>query len=444
MGNAWCSPPSSRVWRTRSSLKKVLLYDRLFAGVIDRCRRHPTGEAVHALLSRFGLHDAESLLTRKEALRNHGTFARDKRLHVKRVFVPSRVTLGADVAVTSIVLQKVERVFPGAECFVLGPAVVGELLAGVSSRARFIDCPYERHGGLISRLGSWIQLVEAVEARMEGCEPHECLIVDPDSRLTQLGLLPLADSTVPCFLFESRGFRRPGADTLGELTARWLDEALGPHQGEALYPRVAPGASDWMNAQVVARQMRASFGHVTTVNFGVGGNARKRLTGRFELDLLRSLLAEGGAVVIDKGIGEEVARVKAIISELAAHGTVAIEVTGDGYREPARLARGPLLLCQAGLAPFTALVAASDLYIGYDSGFQHIAAALSVPVIDVFVSAPNELFFKRWRPHSRALVDVIQAGTGEDGNDVLPRVLSAYRVSRAAASAKSPACRQSL
>ncbi len=208
--------------------EKVLLYDRLFAGVIDRCRRHTTGQAVHALLSRFGMHDAESLLIRKEALRHHGAFVSDKRRRVKRVFVPSRVTLGADVAVTSIVLQKVERVFPGAECFVLGPAVVGELLAGVSSTARFIDCPYERHGGLISRLGSWIQLVEAVEAKMKGCEPHECLVVDPDSRLTQLGLLPLADAAVPCFLFESRGFRSPGADTLGELTGRWLDEALGP------------------------------------------------------------------------------------------------------------------------------------------------------------------------------------------------------------------------
>ena len=40
--------------------------------------------------------------------------------------------------------------------------------------------------------------------------------------------------------------------------------------------------------------------------------------------------------------------------------------------------RGQLLLCQGGLGPFTALVAASDLYVGYDSGFQHIAAALSV------------------------------------------------------------------
>ncbi len=124
--------------------------------------------------------------------------------------------------------------------------------------------------------------------------------------------------------------------------------------------------------------------------------------------------------MIDKGIGEEVARVQAIISELAAHGTVAVEVTADGYRAPERLPRGQLLLCQAGLGPLTALVAASDLYIGYDSGFQHIAAALSVPVVDVFVSAPNELFFRRWRPHSRAPVDVIQAGTSEDGRDVHP------------------------
>jgi ADP-heptose:LPS heptosyltransferase len=412
----------------------VRLYDRLFLHVIDRCRHHPTGRSLDARLSRFDAPNTDALLARKEALRNRPPFPVEERSRIRRVFVPSRVTLGADVAVTSIVLQKIERVFPQAECLVFGPAVVGELLRGTSKTARFVDCPYERRGGLIARLDSWIHLVEAVQAEMQGCDPRECLVVDPDSRLTQLGLLPLVEGTVPCFFFESRGYRRPGADTLGELTARWLDEVLGPHSGAPLYPQVAPTAPDWRHAQAVARRMRASAGgHVTAVNLGVGGNARKRIAGRFERDLVRALLSDGGAVMIDGGIGEEVARVNAIISDLAAQGTKAIEMTADAFRQPERMPRGQLLLCQGGLGPFTALVAASDLYVGYDSGFQHIAAALSVPVVDVFVNAPNELFFKRWRPYSRAPVDVVASGGPSADDDLIARVLAAHRNSRAAA-----------
>jgi ADP-heptose:LPS heptosyltransferase len=419
---------------------KAGLYDHLFARVIDCCRRHATGRSVDVLLSRFEIPDTEALLARKDALRSQPPFPVGERLRIKQVFVPSRVTLGADVAVTSLVLQKVERVFPAAECFVLGPAVVGELLAGTSKIARFINCPYERHGGLISRLDSWIQLVEAVRVHTQGYEPRQCLVVDPDSRLTQLGLLPLVEQTIPCFLFESRGYRRQGLETLGELTARWLDETLGAHEGEPLYPRITPDASDRVNAQAVARRMRAAAGgHITAVNLGVGGNARKRIAGRFELDLMRALLAEGAAVIIDKGIGEEVARVRAIVSELAAQGTAAIEMTADAFRQPEGVPPGQLLLCQGGLRPFTALVGSSDLYIGYDSGFQHIAAALSVPVVDVFVNAPNDLFFKRWRPYSKAPVDVVAAGSHAGDRAVIDRVIAAHRSSRIAARSVAPA-----
>ena len=410
---------------------KVLLYDQLFARVIDRCRYHHSGRAVGVLLSRFNVNNPDALLARKEELRNQPAFPVDQRPRIRRVFVPSRITLGADVAVTSIVLQKVERVFPRAECLVFGPSAPGQLLQGTSKTPRFVDCPYPRHGGIIARLGSWVQLVNAVQAEMNGCQPDECVFVDPDSRLTQLGLLPVVDAAVPCFFFESRGYRRPGADTLGELTARWLDEALGPHEGGTLYPQVVPSASDSIPAEAVARQMRASGGgHVTAVNLGVGGNARKRIPGRFELDLIRALLSEGGAVMLDRGIGEEVARVEAIVSALTAQGIGVIEMTPDTFRQPDRLPSHQLLICQGGLGPFTALVAASDLYVGYDSGFQHIAAALSVPVLDIFVNAPNELFGKRWRPYSRSPVDVVETATDAGGRDVLPRILAAYRKSR--------------
>ena len=70
----------------------------------------------------------------------------------------------------------------------------------------------------MDRLEAWRILVDAVHADMVSLEPDACLLMDPDSRLTQLGLLPIVPSDVSSFVFESRTYRRPGIDTLGALT----------------------------------------------------------------------------------------------------------------------------------------------------------------------------------------------------------------------------------
>jgi hypothetical protein len=216
---------------------KALLYDHLFARVIDYCRRRQTGRGLDVCLSRFAVSSADALIARKERIRIRGPFPVDARRRVERVFVPSRVTLGADVAITSLVLQKIERVFPQAECVVFGPPGVGELLEGTARAVRFVDCPYHRRGGLIARLDSWIQLVGAVRTETGSRDAGTCLFLDPDSRLTQLGLLPVVEEEIPSFFFESRAYRRPGAETLGELTEQWLTEVLGPDEGERLHPK---------------------------------------------------------------------------------------------------------------------------------------------------------------------------------------------------------------
>src|SRR6187399_2200569 len=46
--------------------EKVLLYDQLFARVIDRCRHHDRGRSVDVLLSRFNVASSGALLARKE------------------------------------------------------------------------------------------------------------------------------------------------------------------------------------------------------------------------------------------------------------------------------------------------------------------------------------------------------------------------------------------
>jgi Glycosyltransferase family 9 (heptosyltransferase) len=414
------------------------VYEHLFARVIERCRQHRSGHRLSALLSRFGASSADALLERKTRLRARAQFPIDRRARVQRVFVPSRVTVGADVAVTSIVLQKIERTFPNAEPIVFGPASTREILQGTAKGVRFVDCAYARHGTLVTRLEAWAQLVAAVDEARGSLPPGDCLFLDPDSRLTQLGLLPVVEEEAPSLLFESRSFRRPGAETLGELTAVWVDEALGADSGEPLYPKVAVEERDAAAAREVLRQSRRSGAdRVTTVTLGVGGNAQKRLSGPFELNLVRTIVGDGGTVVLDRGIGEELDRVDGIIGTLAAEGVRVVELQAGPLRIPEDAA-GQLLVYQGGLRPLIALVAESDLYVGYDSAFQHIAAALSVPAIDVFVNAPNEHFSRRWKPYSRAPVEVVRAGEGESGDEVLARVLAACRALRTAKNRNRP------
>ena len=58
---------------------------------------------------------------------------------------------------------------------------------------------------------------------------------------------------------------------------------------------------------------------------------------------------------------------------------------------------------EGSFAGFAALIARSNLYVGYDSAGQHAAAALSIPLVSVFAGAVNDRFFERWRPDGHVI-----------------------------------------
>ena len=100
-----------------------------------------------------------------------------------RVYVLSRVTLGADVAVTSVLLDAAKRRYPGAE-IVLRRAR-GRIVRTVRSRSA--HPPFSR------------ALCAQRLAASTGCAPRRAvdsddgIVIDPDSRLTQLGLISVCD-----------------------------------------------------------------------------------------------------------------------------------------------------------------------------------------------------------------------------------------------------------
>ena len=405
--------------------RAVTLYDEIFADVIDYCRRLPAASDVDACLTRAGIRDRRDLLHRKATLRAPQMAPRGHG-RIRKVLVLSRVTIGADVAVTGVVLQKLARVYPDAELCLVGSLAPELVSAGIGVQA--IAHRYERRGGLVSRLESWVDLVETCEHELAGLEPEQCLVVDPDSRLTQLGLLPLVGTSVPSAFFESRGYHAPGVDSISELTAHWLNATFGPDDDlTPVSPRVRPAREDteWANA-VTSRLPRREGSRLIGVNLGVGGNPRKRVDGAFELDLLRRLLRDGDTVILDYGAPDEIEEIGQLVRALQREQHQVVDLS-DVASGAASDTSSRLLTYRGGLGRFAALLARTDGYIGYDSAFQHIAAAQGVPVVDIFVNPPNETFSRRWRPSSSPKVRAIEVPSSMGASGAVALVLAAFR-----------------
>jgi ADP-heptose:LPS heptosyltransferase len=333
----------------RFELRLCDLYARIFARVL-----------AHALPEFTPV----GLLNRYRAVRR----VRPVKFEPSTVFVLSRVTLGADVAVTSIVLDAARRRFPRARILLAGPRKAWDLFEG-DTRLEFLPIPYGRTATLADRLSVWPQIRTLLS------EPGS-IVLDPDSRLSQLGLLPVCEASRH-FVYESRSYGKDWADPLPSLTSLWVAETLGVNDAA---PFLAPKLD-----------LRYGDQRVVTASFGVGENPAKRLPDPFEAEVLKLLCSLGLPVIVDLGAGgEEGARVRRAIE--------------DSGLDPGRVT-----VHEGSFASFAALIAHSDLYFGYDSAGQHAAAALGVPLISVFAGEACDRMFQRWRPDGPGPKTVIRA-----------------------------------
>lgn len=298
---------------------------------------------------------AAELTARYEEVRQ----VRPVQFEPRRVVVLSRVTLGADVAVTSILMDAVRRRFPEAELVFAGPRKAWELFER-SPRWRHLDLPYGRTALLRERLSVFEPLREALE------DPTT-LLADPDSRLTQLGLLPVCPASRH-HLFESRAYGGSGLDPLPVLAARWCAETFGIEDAEP-----------WLHPK---HQFDFGSMDVATVSLGVGENPSKRIADPFEAQLLALLAGRATLVMVDLGApgSEEESRVRRAIEQSGAP-------------------EGRIGIHEGSFASFAAMIAASRLYAGYDSAGQHVAAALGVPLVTAFAGAASQRMMARWTPY---------------------------------------------
>jgi ADP-heptose:LPS heptosyltransferase len=408
----------------------VSLYNRALAQVIQVCREDTQAADLDRELNAFGLTSEEALVSRVEKLRTSYQSIKltDSRLPIKRVIVLSRVTIGADIAVTSLVMERMKREFPSAELVLVGGAKAIELFRG-DSRVHFKEISYSRSGTTIERLCAWMELLSCVRSLTAGLDRREYLIVDPDTRLTQLGLLPLervdADTThhlqnnqrvgpslEPYLFFPSREYGSDTSYSLGELTSRWLDDIFAANV--RTYPNVNLSVEDIESGRKLVKLVRRDAHPVVAINFGVGGNSKKRINDDFEAELVTRLIQNGASIIFDKGAGEdERRRADAVIDRVTQLEYEGRRVRAIEYDEQ-RLNIGTsvdedseILVWNGRIGILAALIGESDLYVGYDSAGQHIAAALGIKCIDVFAGFSSQRFVDRWRPDGRAETRVI-------------------------------------
>ena len=312
---------------------------------------------------------ASDLLSRYERVRR---IRRCQHSDVRNVFVLSRVTLGADVAVTSVILDALQRRFPDAKIHLTGPRKNFELFAG-NSRIAHAVYPYPRAGSLAERLEKWEQITAP-----------DSIVVDPDSRLTQLGILPVCPED-EYFFFESRAFRANSDLALPQLTSEWCEEVFG----ESGRPWLCPVTTTATPVGVAA-------------SLGVGDNPAKRIPGSFEEDLLRSLVQRNLSVMVDEGGGgEETERVRELCKRIPG-----------------------LQRFSGSFADFAGIIRQAKLYVGYDSAGQHVAAASGVPLVTVFAGFVSDRMFQRWKPWGPGPREIIKV-TQESARAVLSDTIGA-------------------
>ncbi len=276
---------------------------------------------------------------------------------VDTVYVLSRVTLGADIKIVSPILRAMRSRFPAARIVFVANRKSAELF-GNNRSIEFLEAPYPRTGSIGHRITFAQQLRDTLAT------PHR-IVIDPDSRITQLGLIPVCEPD-RYFHFPSRTAGGEGNANLSALVSDWLNQSFGA-TGSAW---IAPGP------------MAGRYpGPIAAISLGVGENENKRLGLDFEAALIAAVAARFHTVYLDRGMG----------------GAEAHRVTDAAERSGA-IAR--IRFSEGSFAAFASVIAQSQFYAGYDSAGQHAAAAAATPLVTIFAGAPSERFRARWSPDS--------------------------------------------
>jgi ADP-heptose:LPS heptosyltransferase len=405
-------------------------YNRVMTQVITFCRKLSAGKELDCSLNDFGIYSHNDLFERIKTIRQE---ARSLSRHrdIDKILLLSRVTIGADVAVTSIIIQRLAELYPKAELVLIGGGKLDEIYGG-NPHLRLQKAEYQRQGGLLERLSNWQLVLNIIQQELASCPLDNTILVDPDSRLSQLGVLPIIPPDHYHFFDSRSDVSFAGNMSMAQLTNAWLDKVTGTH--DFRYPGVwlRPGPMQ-KAAALHSRLKKNGTRRVIAVNFGVGGNPRKKVGRLLEQELLLSLLREPNTVIVlDKGLGEmELQSSNSLLDAVKQNG-YSIEDTFFTAEFKSDISSGVIGL-QTRIGEIAAIIDRCDEYIGYDSACQHIAAALQTPCLTIFAGSNNMRFIRRWSAFGAnscqiVHVDTLSDPTAIDVEDIITRIMNERRM----------------
>jgi ADP-heptose:LPS heptosyltransferase len=401
-------------------------YNRVMTQVISFCRGLSAGAELDRCLNDFGLHSGLDLLNRIHKIRTYGKQLSPQQ-HLKKIILLSRVTIGADVAITSIIIQRLARLYADAEIVLIGSKKIQDIYGG-DARIKIRTVNYDRQGGLLERLASWHHVLEIIRNELSPQAAEHTILVDPDSRLSQLGVLPLISSD-RYYFFDSRSdVSLNSRMSMAELTNLWLNQVTGTN--DFCYPKVWLHREYIQAAKDLCDRLNKNGGcRIIAVNFGVGGNPRKTLGAKFELRLLLTILQEPQTIILlDRGSGD---------AELNHTGSLMKSVEEKGYTihnakidacSDLDITQGIVGL-ETRIGEIAAIIAQCDEYIGYDSAGQHIAAAVETPCLTIFAGSNNMRFLRRWSAFGQNSCQIVHVDTLNDPHaididDIIIRIMN--------------------
>jgi ADP-heptose:LPS heptosyltransferase len=403
----------------------VELYGRVMCQVISFCRGLPAGEQLDRALADFGLTSSDHLFQR--AISTHTRqYRHDPQQAPTRIVLLSRVTIGADVAILSVMVQRLQRLFPQTEIVLVGNGKLRGLFES-DPQLRTRELNYARRGGLFERFASWHATLRILREEMPEGGEERILVIDPDSRISQLGVLPLLHSDNYLFFNTRNHTQLTAGRCMAELANDWMDAVFGV--SDFCYPKVWLSAALMDTAQARMDLLRAAGARqIVTVNLGVGQNPRKRVGLEFEKRLLRAISAVPQTVVIlDRGFGaDETERSWQLVADVRHCGLTGLATCFSDANFP-EIAHG-VVVVECSIAEMAALIAHSDEYIGYDSACQHLAAAVRTPTLTVFAGSNNMNFVHRWSACGDTECKIVHVNTlanpqHVDVDEIIARIL---------------------
>jgi ADP-heptose:LPS heptosyltransferase len=393
----------------------VEIYSRVMSQVITYCRSVPAGTALDKRLINFGISSFEELNHRSNFVHSR-QYKYNIEKTPEKIILLSRVTIGADVAILSVIIQRLAKIFPQAEIVIIGSDKLTGIF-GSNSGIRIHSLNYARRGGLFERFSSWHATSEILADEMPLDKEENILLIDPDSRITQLGVLPLTHHENYLFFNSRKCVSSAKNARMAELANRWIDTVFGVSGFS--FPKIWIPSSVARQARNMICCIRATgCKKLVTMNFGVGNNPRKRLDTDFEKKLLVEILKSPQTVVLlDKGFGEdELLRSESLISYLQDQGHQTASARLEDPEYPG-ISHG-IISVECTIGEIAALIAECDEFIGYDSACQHIAAAAQTPTLTIFAGSNNKSFIRRWSACGNTQCNIVHVNTLTDPRHV--------------------------